>query len=261
MNNSQLPSLTVEQCGSMILNSERIVAFTGAGISTAAGIPDFRGPEGLYTTKQYDPDLVFEINYFRKHPEMFYQFSQDLIAILKTIKPTFTHQFLARLEAQKQLVGVITQNIDPLHQMAGSKNIAEVHGSYWRASCLSCNDFQKNEATIQWWEEQMISSSQSPVVVCPMCHGIVKPNVVFYGESVRDLDKAEQMVRTSDLLLVLGSSLTVYPAALLPQLTSATTIIVNKGNVTLSSDSTKYLINADLDIFFKKVVDFIDSKS
>ncbi|MBN2102465.1 Sir2 family NAD-dependent protein deacetylase [bacterium] len=259
MNNRRLPSLTPEQCGSRILDAKCIVAFTGAGISTAAGIPDFRGPNGLYTTGKYNADKVFEIDYFHKHPEMFYEFSRDFIQILKKIQPTITHRFLARLESEDLLTGVITQNIDTLHHRAGSINIAEVHGSYWSASCLSCNQFIKNGATLDWWEEQMTQSPRSPVVLCPHCGGIIKPDVVFFGEPVRDLDKAETMIKSCDLLLVLGSSLTVYPAALLPQLTSASTIVVNQGDVMISFRQDMYFILSDLDAFFKKVIDFIDS--
>jgi len=260
MTRSAVHSLTAEQCAMMISNAHHIAAFTGAGISTAAGIPDFRGPNGLYTTGKYNADQVFEINYFRRHPEMFYEFSHDFIKLLKTIQPTFTHQFLAHLEADGRLTGLITQNIDALHQRAGSKNIAEVHGSYWSASCLNCSDFKKTEATLDWWENQIKQSPRSPVVICSHCGGIVKPDVVFFGEPVRHLEKAEKLVRTCDLLLVLGSSLTVYPAAFIPQLCSAPIIVINQGDVMLPSGKEIFYISSDLDGFFKKVIDFIDSK-
>lgn len=260
MNDSNRSSLTVEQCGMFIHEAKRIVAMTGAGISTAAGIPDFRGPNGLYTTRRYDPDRVFDITYFRHNPGMFYRFTRDFISILKSIQPTWTHRFLARLESEGILSGVITQNIDTLHHLAGSKNIIEVHGSYWNAGCIQCDDFKKTGATIEWWEEQMTCGPRKPVVVCPFCSGIVKPEVVFFGEPVRDMDKAEHLVTTCDLLLVLGSSLTVYPAALLPRITSAPTLIINRGEVCLEGQSNRFFIDEDLDIFLKKVVDFIDSE-
>lgn len=245
----------------MIKNATHIAAFTGAGVSTAAGIPDFRGPKGLYTTKKYNPDLVFEINYFRRHPELFYQFSWDFIKILKTIQPTLTHQFLARLEKEGKLLGTITQNIDTLHQMAGSIKMAEVHGSYSSASCMNCFKYEMRNLSLDWWEKQMRNSPRSPVVICPLCNGIIKPNVVFFGEMVRDLDMAERWIRSCDLLLVLGSSLTVYPAAFLPQMTSAPTIIINQGEPAFTRDDNWFFIESNLDQFFKKVIDFIDYKA
>ena len=157
------------------------------------------------------------------------------------------------------MTGIITQNIDALHQLAGSENIAEVHGSYWTASCLGCDRFTVEGASVDWWEKQIQSSPRSPVVVCPECGGVVKPGVVFYNEPVRDLDKSGQMVGYCDLLLVLGSSLTVYPAALLPQMTASPVIIVNQGDVALSANSDRYFVNEDLDLFFKKVAECIAS--
>lgn len=252
-------NITAEQCATMIMEAQRITAFTGAGISTAAGIPDFRGPGGLYTTGQYDPDRVFEIGYFRKHPEMFYRFSRDFIGLLKTVRPTLTHRFLARLERERRLAGIITQNIDALHHRAGSENIAEMHGSYWSASCLDCAAFRKTGAALDWWEAQMHTSPRSPVVICPRCGGVVKPDVIFFGEPVRDIEKAERLIHSCDLLLVLGSSLTVYPAALLPQMCAAPTLVVNQGEVMLSLKKDLYVASSNLDAFFKKVIDFIDS--
>ncbi|MBN1782077.1 Sir2 family NAD-dependent protein deacetylase [bacterium] len=257
---SPTPSKPDNPFAQMIQSARKIVAFTGAGISTAAGIPDFRGPNGLYATGAYDPDLVFEIGYFRKHPEMFYRFSFDFIALLKTIQPTFTHYFLARLEKEGRLRGIITQNIDALHHRAGSARIIEVHGSFWRAACIECSRFRKEKATLEWWDKAMTESPRAPVVVCPHCSGVVKPDVVFYNEPVKGMELAESWVRDCDLLLVLGSSLTVFPAAFLPQLCRSPILIVNKGEVSFAPDRNHIFIREDLDIFFKNIADYIDSQ-
>lgn len=241
------------------MNAGQIAVFTGAGVSTAAGIPDFRGPGGLYTTQQYDADRVFDIRYFRNHPELFYRFSQDFIRVLKNIEPTFTHRFISRLEREGRMLGTITQNIDGLHHQAGSTRLAELHGSYRTATCMNNSLHHLKGLNLDWWEKAMTGSGRSPVVTCAQCGGILKPDVVFFGEPVRELSKAEMWIAHCDLLLVLGSSLTVYPAAVLPQLTRSEVIVINRGDVTLPPAHHRYFVNQSLDHFLKKVVDFIDS--
>src|SRR5436190_6299453 len=125
----------IQLCAKLIEEAESIGVLTGAGISTNAGIPDFRGPNGLYVTRRYDPDTVFDINYFLMDPEPFYEFARDFVNLEKTIQPTFTHKFLASLEETGKLKGVVTQNIDALHHKAGSKNVYEMHGSFWLSYC------------------------------------------------------------------------------------------------------------------------------
>ncbi len=247
--------LTPKACADMIKQSEYTVAFTGAGVSTDAGIPDFRGPEGLYTTRHYDPDKVFDINYFHEHPEMFYRFTKDYIAMAKDIQPTFTHLFLSRLEEKGMLKGVITQNIDALHHKAGSKNIAELHGTYWSACCTHCHNYTVDHIDLKWWEKVIDESPRSPVPVCPKCEGTIKPDVVFFGEPVRDLHKAETMALEAELMLVLGSSLTVYPAAMLPQITQGKVIVINKGNVRMALSKNRYFVDEDLNKYLKEVAE------
>ena len=239
----------------MILQARYPVAFTGAGISTAAGIQDFRGPGGLYTSGKVDPDLVFEIGYFRRHPEMFYEYTREQIRLLKTVKPTLTHRFLAELESGDRLKGVITQNIDALHRVAGTQKIAEIHGSYWSARCIECGRFKKTACSLTWWEKSISESPGSPVPLCPHCGGPIKPDIVFFGEPVRDLPQAEQMARDSDLMLVLGSSLTVYPAAMLPQVCPGILVVVNQGSVSLSSGKNRCFVESNLDDYFGRVAE------
>jgi NAD-dependent deacetylase len=244
-------------CAALIKKSKSTVVLTGAGISTAAGIPDFRGPKGLYVTRRYDPELVFEIHNFHRMPEYFYEFTSDFADTVKDISPTFTHGFLARQEEAGLLEGVITQNIDILHQLAGSKNVLELHGSYRSATCQSCRK-QLNELDYDWWIDSMKNSTRPPIVHCPACGGLLKPDIVFFGESVNAYGEAEAMVSGCDLLLVLGSSLNVTPASLLPYSTSATTVIVSRGNVMLPPDPQRFFVDEDLDIYFRKVAEHLN---
>jgi NAD-dependent deacetylase len=230
-----------------------MVVLTGAGVSTEAGIPDFRGPGGLYETGKYDPELVFSIAHFQRHPLLFYQFTREFMETARNIRPTFTHRFLAALETKGYLRGVITQNIDTLHQQAGSRRLVELHGSYWSASCINCEGYAIIGTSWSWWEEAMRSSPTSPVVSCPSCGGIVKPNVVFFGEAVRNFDEALEMVARSDLLLVIGSSLSVYPAAFLPRNAHGRIVVVNRGEVGLEPGSNRYFCRTCIDSFFREV--------
>lgn len=244
-------SISPQACAELLVAAKSIVALTGAGISTAAGIPDFRGPNGLYVTRRYDPLRVFELDHFLCEPRYFYEFSSDFIAETKTVQPTFSHLFLAELEQQGRLSGVITQNIDLLHQQAGSSAIIELHGSYASATCVGCGK-QFAGLTGDWWEQQMRDSASSPVVYCP-CGDLLKPDIVFFGEAVKGYQQAEELIAECDLLLVLGSSLEVSPASYLPQSTTATTLIVAKGNIALAASDNRYFISEDLDDFLKSV--------
>lgn len=240
-------------CAELIRNAASVAALTGAGISTAAGIPDFRGPEGLYVTRRYDPDLVFNIDHFRRDPLPFYDFTRDFAAMLRDIRPTFTHRFLSALEKKGILEGVITQNIDALHHIAGSRKVIELHGSYWSAACTRCDEYAIEGKSYDWWLEAIRQSPRSPVLVCPVCGGVVKPDVVFFGETVHDYEKAASLAAECDLMLVLGSSLEVYPAALLPRMTEAIVVVVNKGRTKLPPAPNRFFAEADLDGYFSHV--------
>jgi len=242
--------LTAQECADKIRNATRVVAMTGAGVSTAAGIPDFRGPKGLYVTRAYDPDTVFDISRFDRSPEEFYRFTHDLFHVIDTLKPTFTHGFLAELERRGKLRCLITQNIDPLHQLAGSRKVIPIHGNYATSRCRIC----RQGFDLNWFRGKL---AETEVVRCDECGGLVKPDVVFFGEMVNGLDEAENAVMGCDLLLVLGSSLTVYPAAGLAQIRHADVCIVNKGRVNLPPQSNRYYADTDLDSFFTDVFGLI----
>jgi NAD-dependent deacetylase len=232
------------------------VVLTGAGVSTAAGIPDFRGPRGLYVTRRFDPEKVFDIGWFSRDPRYFYEFSRDFIDLMINSEPTFTHRFLAALDRQGHLNGVITQNIDALHQMAGSPKVVELHGSYRAATCHGCGKHFA-DLTYDWWDTAMRDSPQSPVALCPDCGGVLKPDIVFFGEPVNAIAKAQKMVSECDLLLVLGSSLQVTPASLLPHFTTQTTIVINKGDVILAQAPYRHFVEEELDVFARKVAGFL----
>ncbi|MDR1612209.1 MAG: RNA polymerase subunit sigma [Planctomycetota bacterium] len=238
--------LTPVGCAEKIIAAGRTVVLTGAGISTAAGVPDFRGPKGLYVTRAYDPEKVFEIAAFDRDPGPFYQFSRDFLDTLGTIEPTFTHRFLAELEKRGKLDRIITQNIDGLHQRAGSRNVLPVHGDYTTARCRSCGRGCSGERLRNLMREHEIPP-------CGFCGGTLKPDVVFFGENVRFLAEAEAAARRSDLMFVLGSSLTVYPAAMIPHYAGGEVVVVNKGGVGIAAGKGVHLVDADLDGYFREV--------
>lgn len=244
--------LRPERCAALIRHAAAAVALCGAGISTAAGLPDFRGPRGLFVTRRYDPQRTFESGWFRRDPRYFYEFSRDFVALAGQIRPTFSHRFLTALERAGHLAGVITQNIDMLQQLAGSRRVVELHGSYRRATCTGCGK-QFRELDHAWWKRAMAESPTPPVARCSACGGVLKPDIVFFGEAVKGYGEAEALVARCDLLLVLGSSLQVAPASLLPEGTEATTVVVNSGEVALAPAANRYFVVGELDAYFREV--------
>ena len=238
-------TLSAAGCARLIRDAENVVALTGAGISTAAGIPDFRGPRGLYVTRRYDPDTVFNVSSFRRDPAPFYEFTRDFLGIIHSIEPTAAHRFLAQLEREGILSAVITQNIDSLHQRAGSEKVVSVHGDYWKSHCLDCGQAFDLQVL-----EKMVREHDVPRCTC---EGVIKPDIVFYGEPVRDLERAAARVARCDLLLVLGSTLMVYPAAFLPEQADGDVVVVNQGEVGLQPRRGRYFVDADLDDFLGEV--------
>jgi NAD-dependent deacetylase len=222
-----------------------MAALTGAGISTAAGIPDFRGPEGLYVTRRYDPERTFDIREFDRDPRYFFAFARDFARLLERVRPTFTHRFLAALEACGTLGTVITQNIDGLHQRAGSRRVIELHGSAARGRCRSCG----TACGAARLREKLLEGG---VAVCDGCGGVVKPDIVFFGEPVEAMAEATEAARAADLLLVIGSSLTVYPAAMLPEQTGGAVVVVNRGPVEARSPDWLFVDEA-ADAFFVRI--------
>ena len=238
--------ITPAECAEKLRNASRIAVLTGAGMSTAAGVPDFRGPRGLYVTRAYDPETVFDIDYFARDPKPFFRFSRDFLGMIAGLQPTYTHRFLVRLEKEGATVGIITQNIDGLHRRAGSSTVLPIHGDYLSAHCRRCgHGYDGGELS------ELMEADEVPA--CRSCGGVVKPDVVFFGEPVRHLAESERLATESDLMLVLGSSLTVYPAAALPSLAGGEIVIVNQGPVGRVGAENVYLADTGLDEFFTEV--------
>jgi NAD-dependent deacetylase len=203
-----------------IEESRRIVFFGGAGVSTESGIPDFRSVDGLYSQKyKYPPETILSHSFFMRNQAEFYEFYRDKMIFLDA-KPNITHIKLAQLEAEGRVSAVITQNIDGLHQAAGSKKVLELHGSVHRNYCMSCGR--------AYGIEKVMDSSGVPV--CD-CGGVVKPDVVLYEEGLDQdvLSEAVSMIGQADMMIVGGTSLSVYPAAgLIRYYKGSRLVLVNK---------------------------------
>ena len=208
-----------------IQESNRIVFFGGAGVSTESGIPDFRSVDGLYNQKfEYPPETIISHSFYEQRPEYFFRFYREKMLPLG-FEPNITHKVLARWEQEGKLSAVVTQNIDGLHQKAGSKRVYELHGSVLRNYCTRCRKFHSAEFV----------RDADGVPKCT-CGGIVKPDVVLYEESLDQdtIEKSVRAIQSADLLIVAGTSLTVYPAAGL--------INYYRGNrlVLINRDATQY---------------------
>lgn len=196
-----------EKLNEILNNSISIVFFTGAGISTASNIPDFRSANGLYNEKGglYSPEEIISHSFFMKHTKEFYDFYFSKM-VYRTALPNLAHKFIADLEKTKKNVWVITQNIDNLHQAGGSKNVIELHGSVHRNYCMNCHEFYSLEN---------LDNIVNGVPRCPHCGGIIKPDVVLYEESLNynDIESAFNLISKAETMVVIGTSLVVYPAA------------------------------------------------
>lgn len=203
----------IRRAAQMIMESIQVVALTGAGISVESGIPDFRSPGGLWT--KYDPLLYGTYEAFVNHPERFWEMAKELNPTLENAEPNPAHYALAELERLGKCRAVITQNIDHLHQRAGSTDVLELHGTHRSGHCMSC----KKPFTLEEMKE--LSKGGECIACCPDDEATIKPDVVFFGEPLdsRVLSRAAELASTSELMLVVGCSLEVYPAAALPDYT------------------------------------------
>jgi NAD-dependent deacetylase len=199
----------------LIVRSRSTVALTGAGISVPSGIPDFRTP-GTGIWADVDPFEVASIDAFRRDPQRFWEFYRPRFNMLGGVRPNPAHEALAALEGEGLLDAVITQNIDRLHRAAGTRELIEVHGSIATSSCVTCG------RTYDLSEVDALFDSRA-VAVCDVCPGLVKPDVVLFGEMLpaAAIDRARELAGGADLMLCIGSSLEVFPAAGLPELTLA----------------------------------------
>ena len=215
----------LETLQNMIDNSNNIVFFGGAGVSTESGLPDFRGTNGLYNHEcKYNPEEMLSLSFFIAHPDEFYKFYKNKLLALNA-KPNAAHFKLAELEKAGKLKAIITQNIDGLHQAAGSKNIYELHGSMHSYHCTKCGkEFDMNYILNS-------NADMNPVPYCDECHGLVKPDIVLYQENLdfEVLANARREIAKADMLIVAGTSLSVYPAAgLLDAFFGKYLVVINK---------------------------------
>ena len=227
--------MSINELKSIIDNSSNIVFFGGAGVSTESNIPDFRSNNGLYNGENkydYPPEVMLSHSFFNKHTEEFFQFYREKM-IFKNAKPNDAHKALAVLEQRGKLKAVVTQNIDGLHQAAGSRNVLELHGSVHRNYCVSCR---------KSYDLDYILNNETIVPKCQACGGIIKPDVVLYEEALNEevIDRTVDYVSNAEVLIIGGTSLVVYPAAgLVNYFRGKKLVLINKS-------STPYDKSADL---------------
>ncbi|MBR6393672.1 MAG: NAD-dependent protein deacylase [Ruminococcus sp.] len=219
----------IERLREIVKNSKRIVFFGGAGVSTESGIPDFRSVDGLYHQQwDYPPETILSHSFFMKKPEEFYRFYRAKM-ICTDAKPNKAHIKLAELEAEGKLTAVVTQNIDGLHQAAGSKKVYELHGSVLRNYCMKCGKFHGIDAVI----------NSEGVPKCE-CGGTIKPDVVLYEEGLSDevIYGSIEALATADTLIIGGTSLNVYPAAgLIKYFKGSNLVIINMSPTQMDSSA------------------------
>lgn len=230
----------------MIDNAYHIVFFGGAGVSTASGIKDFRGKNGLYREKDYPTDLppeyMLSIDLFKSNPKMFFDFYKDKMNCLDA-KPNVIHKYLTKLEKEKKLEAIITQNIDGLHQKAGSKNVLEIHGTVYKNHCIDCGK--------SYSAEYVFNSNGIPKC---SCGGIIKPDVVLYGEQLpTSFVVAMDYINKADLLIVAGTSLTVEPAASLVRMFDGKHLVIINGSLTAYEGKADLIIHDRLEDVFSKL--------
>ena len=242
----------IQKLAKILEGSDNIVFFGGAGVSTASGIPDFRSANGLYSKnlhRKFSSEQAVSHSFFVKYTEEFYEFYKQNL-IYPEAKPNDSHIALARLEEMGKCKAVVTQNIDGLHQAAGSKVVYELHGSVLRNYCIKCHAY---------YDEKYILQAEG-VPNCTSCGGVVKPDVVLYEEGLDHnlLFKAEKAIAEADTLLIGGTSLVVYPAAgLIDYFKGRNLVLINK-SATSADNRATLVINDDIAKVMKEAVDMIE---
>ena len=214
-----MKTITPQDLAALLKKSRKAVAITGAGISVESGIPDFRSKGGLW--ERFDPLEYATIRAFKKNPAKVWGMLKEMDRILVQARPNPAHYALAEMEKRGMLQGVITQNVDNLHQAAGSRNVVEYHGNAHRFVCLNCQGV---------WAREALDFDQTPLYC--HCGGLIKPDVVFFGEAIPEaaMRKANALVLSGDLVLIIGSSMEVAPINLLPQVAKENGAIIVESN-------------------------------
>ena len=238
----------VEKLQELIDQHDRIVFFGGAGVSTESGIPDFRSKDGLYNQQYtYPPEEILSHTFFINHTKEFYEFYKDKMNSLK-YEPNITHIKLTELEQKGILKAIVTQNIDGLHQKAGSKNVLELHGSVHRNYCMKCHAF---------YDEKFILESEG-IPTCPKCGGKVKPDVILYEEGLDNatIEGAIRAISSADLLIIGGTSLVVYPAAsFINYYRGKDMVLINKSSTGYDNDASLVINDAIGEVLKEAVLD------
>jgi NAD-dependent deacetylase len=240
---------TIDDAINLIRRSSSMVVLTGAGISTDSGIPDFRSPQGLWSIM---PAAMGSIQYFKDHPEKFLELGKTLLPLLQNATPNAGHIALKELEDRGYVKAIITQNIDGLHQQAGSNRVIEIHGTYKTATCMNCRK--------QYTVEEILSQAPLSIsLICPACSGQIKPDVVLFGEPLppEAFTQATSLAQEADVMLVAGSSLEVYPAShLVLEIThhGGSVIIVNNEETALDNIAD-VIIHHQLSVSLPQIVE------
>ncbi|WP_310605372.1 NAD-dependent protein deacylase [Anaerosporobacter sp.] len=238
----------IEQLSNIIKESNNIVFFGGAGVSTASNIPDFRSSNGLFSkrlNRSFTPEQLVSHTFFMRYPEDFYEFYKEKL-VYPDAKPNACHIALAELEAIEKLKAIVTQNIDGLHQMAGSKAVYELHGSVHRNYCMQCKTFYNGD--------YIVNSKGIPT--CEACGGVIKPDVVLYEEGLDEdtVSNAVQAISEADTLIIGGTSLVVYPAAGLIQYFKGKNMVVINKTTTPADSKADLIISEDIAEVFAQVM-------
>lgn len=234
----------IETLQQWVRESSRIVFFGGAGVSTESGIPDFRSVDGLYSQKfDYPPETIISHSFYKHDPQYFFRFYKEKMLPLG-FEPNITHRKLAQWEQEGKLLAVVTQNIDGLHQKAGSKKVYELHGSVLRNYCEKCG---------KYYPAEYVKNAKG-VPLC-QCGGIVKPDVVLYEESLvpDTMSSSVSAIRKADLLIVAGTSLTVYPAAGLIQYYRGNRLVLINRDETPYDDYANLVLHESLGTVFSQL--------
>ena len=235
----------IQELQKIISESDNIVFFGGAGVSTESGIPDFRSVDGLYHQQwEYPPETILSHTFFIRKTEEFYRFYREKM-LCDTAKPNAAHLKLAELEQAGKLKAVITQNIDNLHQLAGSKNVLELHGSVWRNYCINCRKFH----------DFKYMKAAKGVPKCQKCGGVIKPDVVLYEEALdqNTITKSVKAIAEADVLIIGGTSLSVYPAASLIDYFKGRYLVLINRDETPRDQVADLVIHAPIGEVFSKI--------
>ena len=239
----------IKELSEILKNSDNIVFFGGAGVSTASGIPDFRSSDGLYSmklNKKFSPEEAVSHSFFVNYPEEFYDFYKTHL-IYTDAKPNKCHEALYELEKMGKLKAIVTQNIDGLHQKAGSSKVYELHGSVLRNYCVKCRAF---------YDEKYVVPSKG-IPVCEKCGGIVKPDVVLYEEGLDEsvISGAVSAISAADTLIIGGTSLVVYPAAgLIRYFRGNNLILINKSHTSADSNADMVIHDSIEKVLYEAVI-------